>query len=346
MKNIPLFVGMDYHENNVQVCVLEPGGGVLMNTSLPNDWERIQWAAQRFGSIQRAAIEACTGSANLAQELIDRAGWKVDLAHPGYVSRMKQSLDKTDSGDGHLLADLSRVGYLPKVWLAPENIRELRRLTRYRQQTADHRRDVKLRVGALLKENRLKGPVSDKGPISTWTKVWMHWLKIAPLPQQSRWVMDRYLEELEICDFRIKQAEERLESATADDPVVKKLLTFKGIGKVTAWVMRAEIGRFDRFNSGKQLSRYCGLSPCNASSGMRQSDSGLVRAGNPTLKSLLIEAGHRLMRWEPHWKDLGQRLKSAGKPVSVVSAAVANRWVRWLYYKMVEEKVEEVEVEQ
>jgi transposase len=191
----------------------------------------------------------------------------------------------------------------------------------------------------------VKGPVGPKGPISPWTKVWMHWLKVVELPQQSRWVMDRHLEELEICDYRIKQVEERLELATAEDPVVKKLLTFKGIGKVTAWVMRAEIGRFDRFKTGKQLSRYCGLSPCNASSGKKQSDSGLVRAGNPTLKSLLIEAGQRLKRYEPKWKALGDRLKSAGKPGSVVAAAVANRWVRWLYYKMVEEKVEEVEEE-
>ncbi|NOZ41338.1 MAG: IS110 family transposase [Planctomycetes bacterium] len=38
---------------------------------------------------------------------------------------MKQGSDKTDWGDARLLADLVRVGYLPKVWLAPENIRAL-----------------------------------------------------------------------------------------------------------------------------------------------------------------------------------------------------------------------------
>jgi transposase len=332
---------MDYHENTVQVCVLEPNGDVLMNAPLPNDWQRIEGEAGRHGRIGRAAIEACTGSANLAQELIDRAGWKVELAHPGYVSRMKKGPDKTDFGDGRLLADLTRVGYLPTVWLAPENIRELRRLTRYRQQMADRRRDVKLRISALLRENRVKGPVGAKGPVSAWTRVWMRWLKgVAFLPEQSRWVMDRHLEELEWTTSRIEAAEERLAAATAEDPVVGRLLTFMGIGKVTAWVMRAEIGRFDRFADGKQLSRYCGLSPCNASSGMRQSDSGLVRAGNPALKSLLIEAGQRLMRWEGRWKELGRKLRSAGKPGSVAAAAVANRWVRWLYYRMVEEKVE------
>ncbi len=41
-------------------------------------------------------------------------------------------------------------------------------------------------------------------------------------------------------------------------------------------MLRAEIGRFDRFGSGKQLARFCGLSPRNASSGTRQADAGLV----------------------------------------------------------------------
>jgi len=43
--------------------------------------------------------------------------------------------------------------------------------------------------------------------------------------------------------------------------------------------IRAEIGRFDRFRTGKQMARFCGLSPHNASSGARQADAGLIRAG-------------------------------------------------------------------
>lgn len=52
--------------------------------------------------------------ADLAQELVDRAGWRVELAHPGYVERMKRSPDKSDYSDSRMLADLTRVGYLPR----------------------------------------------------------------------------------------------------------------------------------------------------------------------------------------------------------------------------------------
>ncbi len=36
---------------------------------------------------------------------------------------------------------------------------------------------------------------------------------------------------------------------------------------------------------------------------------------------------------QPHWRELAQRLKARGKPSSVAVAAVANRFVRWLYHE-------------
>ena len=125
------FVGLDYHQNSVQVCVLDGQGKVLLNRSCPNTWQTIAAVAQRYGQQIEAAIEACCGAANLAEQLSQHAGWTVSLAHPGFVARMKQNPDKTDYQDARLLADLTRVGYLAKVWLAPEQLRELRKLVRY-----------------------------------------------------------------------------------------------------------------------------------------------------------------------------------------------------------------------
>ncbi len=115
---------------------------------------------------------------------------------------------------------------------------------------------------------------------------------------------------------------------------MKKLLALKGIGLVTAAMLRAEIGRFDRFRTGKQLSRFCGLSPRNVSSGTRQADAGLIKAGNPQLRAVLIQAAHSVKRHDPRWSKLAARLLGRGKPRSVVTAAVANRWVRWLHHQV------------
>jgi transposase len=265
----------------------------------------------------QAATESCCGAADLADELI-AAGWQVNLAHPGYVARMKQSPDKTDFIDA---------GYLPRVWLAPEEVRELRRLVHYRQSLTRERKNLKLQIGATLREARQKPPAT----VDRWTKAWLD--TSAVLSPNSRHITTRRLRRLEALDQELQPVDKRLERQTRDDPLVQKLLTVKSIGLVTAVTIRAEIGRFDRFRTGMQPGRFCGLSPRSASSGQRQADAGLIKAGNQQLRVILIETAHRLIRCDERWTALAARLSSRGKPTSVVIAAVANRWMRWLFHQ-------------
>ena len=118
-----------------------------------------------------------------------------------------------------------------------------------------------------------------------------------------------------------------------DDAISQWLLTQTGIGLVTAVTLRAEIGRFDRFRNGKQLARFCGVTPRNASSGERQADAGLVKGSNRELRRVLIEAAHRLKNYEQRWVELAERMKQRGKAPGVITAAIANRWIRGLFYE-------------
>lgn len=330
MSTVSVFVGLDYHDRSVQVCVLDWEGKVLSNRSVANDVEEITEVVGDKSGRVFAAVEACNGSADLADKLI-QLGWSVDLAHPGYVARMKQSPDKTDYSDARLVADLERVGYLPKVWLAPHAVRELRRVVRYRQQLVDERRDDKLRIGALLREQRTHPPASCR----PWTVAWLRWVQEdAELSEHARWIMKRHLRRIRELSEDIMEVERRLRGMTAEDPIVEGLLKLKGVGLITAVTLRAEIGRFDRFRTGKQLARFCGLSPRNASSGQKQADAGLIKAGNPQLRATLIQAAHRLKRHDPRWRALAQQLRERGKAASLVAAAIANRWVRSIFHLM------------
>jgi transposase len=281
-------------------------------------------------------IEACCGSANLGQELVDRLGWNVSLGHPAYIARMKSSPDKTDYSDGRLLADLTRVGYLPCVWLAPGYIRELRQLVNHRQRLVDHGRALKLQVGSVLRDQRVK-IAKERG--SRWSKTWISSVRDnQQLSEHARWIVNDLLDEITHTAARIEAVAVKLRQVTQGDAVVSKLLKQEGIGEVTAWVLRACIGDFSRFKTAKQLSRYCGLSPCNASSGHRMADAGLVDGCNKTLRATIIQAAHRLMRTCDRWSKLAASLKARGKPACVIVGAVGNRWIRTLHHAMKENK--------
>lgn len=146
--------------------------------------------------------------------------------------------------------------------------------------------------------------------------------------------MIHQLEELERADELISSVEKRLEDYADKDPLCVWLMQLRGVGLVTATMIRSEIGTATRFRNGKQLARFCGLTPRNASSGERQADSGLIRAGNPQLKKVLIQVAHVLLRNDAHWRAFAQRLSAQGKPYCVCLAAIANRWLRRLYHQM------------
>lgn len=331
MNNVSLFVGLDYSDNAVQLCAIDPDGNVLVNRSCANDWRELVKAVEGKGIVKRAAIEACGGSADLAEELVTHAGWHTELGHPLYVAKLKGSPDKSDYSDARVIADLTRVGYLPRTWLAPAYVRDLRQLVGYRQQLVDQRRAIKLRVGALLREQRVKPPVK----MSRWTKGWIVFARTTEqLSAAARWMANAMLEQIADLDQRVRAADARLREATTGDKVITKLLQQEGVGEVTAWVLRAFIGEFSRFNRGKQLSRYCGLSPRNASSGERQADAGLIKNSNRILRATVVQAAHRLMRTSTRWSKLADAMRSRGKPASVIAAAVGNRWMRRMFHEM------------
>ena len=334
MSNVPIFVGLDYHQDSIQVCVLNQQGDVLLNRSAANSIAELERAVKPLGVVQQVGIEACCGAADLGQELVEKLGWNVSLGHPAYIARMKSSPDKSDFSDGRMLADLTRVGYLPRVWLAPANIRELRQLVNHRQRLVDRGRALKLQVGGILREQRVK---IDKERGSRWTKAWTASVRDNEgLSKHARWIVNDLLDDIVQTRGKIATTDARLREASEGDKVVAKLLEQDGVGEVTAWVLRAYIGDFGRFKTAKQLSRYCGLSPCNASSGHRIADAGLVDGCNKLLRATIVQAAHRLIRTVDRWASLAESLLKRGKPKCVVVGAVGNRWVRTLHHAMKE----------
>ncbi len=57
MNTLPVFVGLDYHQDSVQVSVLDGQGKQLFNRRCRNDWKEIVKAVKPWGQVQGAAIE-------------------------------------------------------------------------------------------------------------------------------------------------------------------------------------------------------------------------------------------------------------------------------------------------
>jgi transposase len=77
------------------------------------------------------------------------------------------------------------------------------------------------------------------------------------------------------------------------------LLDIKGIGPEFAAILWSE-GLFRHFDNRRQVASYAGLAPTPWQSGSVDREQGVSKAGNPRLRTTLIQLAWLWLRHQPH----------------------------------------------
>jgi transposase len=85
------------------------------------------------------------------------------------------------------------------------------------------------------------------------------------------------------------------------------LITYPGVGPITALATEVFLGELSRFANSKELASYVGMIPGEYSSGGRQRLGGLSTQGNPLLRFLWREAGIHAVRRDTELKRFYRR---------------------------------------
>jgi transposase len=126
-----------------------------------------------------------------------------------------------------------------------------------------------------------------------------------PLPECLKAQIRRELDRLELLIEQIKAVEaERdalLAQAQASSGVpapAALLLKLRGIGPEAAATLWSE-GLFRTFSNRKQVAAYAGLAPTPWQSGSVHRDQGVSKAGNPRLRTIMIQIAWLWLRHQP-----------------------------------------------
>ncbi len=122
------------------------------------------------------------------------------------------------------------------------------------------------------------------------------WKRIGP--QCSEFVRGQ----LEPVMEQIRAAKAQLDRLTQEiEALVREEKIPTGLGALTVSLIDGEVCDWQRFKHRKAVGSYTGCCPSEYSSAGIQRFGSIDRHGNKHLRTLLVEAVWRLLRWQPNW---------------------------------------------
>jgi transposase len=246
---------MDLHRRRSVLVRMTADGRKLETAHITNSPAALRRVIARAGKHPKVVLEATYGW-YWAADTLAAAGAEVHLAHPLGVRGFAYRRVKNDEKDAADLADLLRMGRLPEAWIAPDEIRELRELTRYRIKLVRLRTSCKDQVHAVLA--KLGIPVTCTDIFGVWGNTWLDGLELGQ-PYAGKVASLRTLAGELTAEITV------LEAAIADllehHDGYHAIRALPGIGPVLAAVLVAEIGDITRFPHPARLCSWAGLDP-------------------------------------------------------------------------------------
>jgi len=148
----------------------------------------------------------------------------------------------------------------------------------------------------------------------------LHWLAVwhscAPMPA---------LFEIEQRMERVGKELARQTESSPKAPLIQALQSLRGIGRLTAITLVAEIGTFSRFRSPAQLMAYLGLVSREYSTGLSTRRGSMTKTGNGRARRAVVESAWSY-RYRPAVKgDLAERLEGMPAEVQRISWKAQER---------------------
>jgi transposase len=287
------FVGLDVHAATIAVAVAEAEGEVRSLGTIPNEPEAVRRLVKRLGPAPqlRACYEAGPCGYTLYWQLA-RLGVACQVVAPTLVPIKAGDRVKTDRRDAERLARSLRSGDRTAVWVPDAAHEALRDLVRAREAAKRDQLRARHRLQKFLLRHGHRPPPGT----TTWTEKYRRWIEAVRFehPAQEATRLD-YLTEVDHARERIARLEQALSAAVEAAPapmraVIAALQALRGIAKLAAATIVAEVGTLSRFARARQLMGYSGAVASEHSSGPRVRRGRITKTGNAHLRRIVVEA--------------------------------------------------------
>lgn len=291
----PAYIGLDVHKETVAVAVARAGREAPESREeIANKPKTLSKLVERLnrefgGEVLLFCYEAGPCGYGLYRQLLE-LGQDCQVVAPSLIPKRPGERIKTDRRDARKLAQALRSGALTAVWVPDEEQEAMRDLSRARDDLKAQERKARQQLNAYVLRHGHAWPSNR----TRWTKTHYNWLESLRFSHDwQQVVLQEYTDAARAASQRVADITAQMDRVLPQwslAPVVDSLVALRGVDKLTAMVLLAELGDISRFDSPRQLMAYLGLVPSEHSSGGRRRQGAITRTGNSRARRMLVES--------------------------------------------------------
>lgn len=292
MNKIVHYLGLDVHKETIAVSIAPQNStevrryGIIGGSLDAVDKLLKKLAA---GGVElRVVYEAGPCGFVLCRHLRSR-GIHCEVIAPSLIPKKATDRVKTDRRDADQLARLYRAGELTAIHVPDQEDEAVRDLVRARTSAMVDQRQARNRLKGFLL--RLGFRYTGK---SSWNDAHKRYLAGLIMPQPPQQIaFQEYIHAINDATERLARLTQAMEDALPAwkrAPVVRALMSLRGVQVLTGMTLVAEVGDFNRFTDARSLMNFFGLTPSEHSSGGSRVQGGITKCGNTHCRRVLTEA--------------------------------------------------------
>ena len=321
-------IGMDTSKRFFQLHGVDAAGEAVLRRKLSRD-QMVNFFAKLPSTV--IGIEACGAGHYWARELT-ALGHEVKLLAPQLVKPYVKR-NKNDAADAEALCEaMSR----PSMRFVPAKSAAQQAALMLAHERERHVRE-RTRLGNTIRGYAAEfGLVASKG-LSHIAGLLQQVKDSQAIPELARALIAEQGEQFFEADGRVEALDVKLKAWHRENEVSRRLAQVPGIGETIAPILVMKVPDVKSFASGRHFAAWLGLTPKDHSTGGKIRLGRITRAGDETLRSLLVVGAtaviwhaHRARRPDPWLLKLLAR-----KPAKLAAVALANKMARIVWKLMV-----------
>lgn len=320
------FIGLDIHKRSITFCEKRSDGKDIASGTFGTQRDQIQqWATQRktpwIGGMEATLF---TG---YVYDLLTPYAMDIQVGHPLKLKAISSAKHKNDRIDAMTLSNLLRADLFPACYIPSTQIRELRRVLRYRNFLVRQATTMKTKTTGLLMET---GTEYDATRIHRQGYFYELLDNLEEIPNSVRELLRTTRTGLELFQSAQSKLTRALKYHEQLAERVERLMSINGVGEVTALTWALEIADPTRFSNLKKVQSYCGLCSGQNESAGKNKRAPLSKQRNPHLQTILIEAAKLAPRYNPQLAQVHAYALERGYNRNRATCTVARKLVAYL----------------